>query len=190
MLSGEREYVIAETALQSACRQALQHPSPSLSLIRRWASATLMLGRGAAGIAGAAGATEAAVASAVNSARASGAQSASQRVDGIAASAASAHASSTGARPHPELPHVNGTRSHDMPAQGCRYCGGRLPDGRVLTFCPHCGLDLTKRQCPACSTEMEMSWRFCVTCGRGAEGIPVELATSDKRQPVARAAAG
>jgi hypothetical protein len=54
--------------------------------------------------------------------------------------------------------------------QGCRYCGGRLPDGRRVTFCPHCGLDLTKRQCPACSTELDVAWRFCVTCGRGADG--------------------
>lgn len=52
---------------------------------------------------------------------------------------------------------------------GCRFCGGRLPDGRALTFCPHCGLDLTKRQCAACSTELEANWRFCVTCGRGAD---------------------
>lgn len=54
-------------------------------------------------------------------------------------------------------------------AHGCRYCGGRLPDGRRVTFCPHCGLDLTKRQCPACSTELDAAWRFCVTCGRHAE---------------------
>jgi hypothetical protein len=53
--------------------------------------------------------------------------------------------------------------------RGCRYCGGRVPDGRRVTFCPHCGTDLTKRQCPACSTELEAAWRFCVTCGRGAE---------------------
>lgn len=51
----------------------------------------------------------------------------------------------------------------------CRYCSGRLPAGCRVTFCPHCGLDQTKRQCPACSTELEADWRFCVTCGRGAE---------------------
>jgi hypothetical protein len=48
----------------------------------------------------------------------------------------------------------------------CRYCASRLPENRKVTFCPHCGLDLTKRQCPACSTELEVHWRFCVTCGR------------------------
>lgn len=58
-------------------------------------------------------------------------------------------------------------RAHSF--HGCRYCGGRLPEGRRSIFCAHCGLDLTKRQCPACSTELEADWRFCVTCGRGAE---------------------
>lgn len=53
----------------------------------------------------------------------------------------------------------------------CRYCGGRQPQGRQVTFCPHCGLDLTKRQCPACSTELDAGWRFCVTCGRGADVV-------------------
>jgi hypothetical protein len=52
---------------------------------------------------------------------------------------------------------------------GCHFCGGRLPDARDARFCPHCGLDLTMRQCPACSTELERHWRFCVTCGRQAE---------------------
>lgn len=52
---------------------------------------------------------------------------------------------------------------------GCRYCGGKLPDGRKMTFCPHCGVNLTVRQCPACSTQLDVNWRFCVTCGRGAE---------------------
>lgn len=56
-------------------------------------------------------------------------------------------------------------------ARCCRYCGGRQPHGRRVTFCPHCGLDLTKRQCPACSTELDAGWRFCVTCGRGADAV-------------------
>jgi hypothetical protein len=48
----------------------------------------------------------------------------------------------------------------------CRYCGGSLPDGRHVTFCPHCGQNLSVQQCPACGTELEIGWRFCVTCGR------------------------
>jgi Double zinc ribbon len=48
----------------------------------------------------------------------------------------------------------------------CPYCGGALPDGRRITFCPHCGHNLTVHYCPACSTELEPDWRFCTTCGR------------------------
>ncbi len=61
----------------------------------------------------------------------------------------------------PTLPQVHGT--------GCRYCGGELPEGREAHFCPHCGQNLTVRQCPACSTELEVEWQFCITCGRQAE---------------------
>lgn len=50
----------------------------------------------------------------------------------------------------------------------CRYCSGTLPNGRKLVFCPHCGQNLTVYRCPACSSELEMGWKFCVTCGRSA----------------------
>ncbi len=52
----------------------------------------------------------------------------------------------------------------------CRYCASTLPDGRKLVFCPFCGHDLTMTQCPACSTELELGWKFCVTCGRTMAG--------------------
>jgi len=48
----------------------------------------------------------------------------------------------------------------------CHYCGGELPEGRRITFCPHCGQNLTIQHCPACSTELELGWKFCTTCGR------------------------
>jgi hypothetical protein len=51
-------------------------------------------------------------------------------------------------------------------AGGCRYCGGTLPQGRRVTFCPHCGQNLAVQRCPACSTELELGWKFCTTCGR------------------------
>lgn len=49
----------------------------------------------------------------------------------------------------------------------CHYCGSGLPKGRSVTFCPHCGEDVTIRHCPACSAELDVGWRFCVCCGRG-----------------------
>jgi hypothetical protein len=52
----------------------------------------------------------------------------------------------------------------------CRYCSKDLPAGCRLTFCPHCGQNLTTLRCPACSTELDLAWKFCVTCGRGLAG--------------------
>ena len=53
------------------------------------------------------------------------------------------------------------------PGEDCRFCGGVLPGGRRLVFCPHCGQDLTVQHCLACGTELELGWRFCISCGRG-----------------------
>lgn len=65
--------------------------------------------------------------------------------------------------------HMAAPRSSPHPAaagEACRYCGGVLPDGRRVTFCPNCGHNLTVQHCPACSTELEVGWKFCITCGR------------------------
>jgi hypothetical protein len=59
-----------------------------------------------------------------------------------------------------------GSRGTAAGGRGCRYCGGTLPDGRKITFCPHCGHNLTVQHCPACATELEVEWKFCITCGR------------------------
>lgn len=54
------------------------------------------------------------------------------------------------------------------PRPGCRFCGQMLPEGREVTFCPHCGQNLRVRRCPGCSAEIEPTWKFCVTCGRAS----------------------
>jgi Double zinc ribbon len=58
-----------------------------------------------------------------------------------------------------------------VPAAGerCRACDGELPEGRAITFCPHCGQNLTTINCPACGSELELGWSFCPTCGRPAD---------------------
>ena len=53
--------------------------------------------------------------------------------------------------------------------EACPFCKGALPAGREISFCPHCGQDLTVLHCPACGSEIERGWKFCVTCGRGTE---------------------
>ncbi len=129
LISGERDYVAAEVALQEACRKALLLPSPSMSQVRAWATSQLRL-----------------------------------------VSATITPSRSTTPISVDVFPMPSGMTSAapvvTPVAVSCRYCDGRLPQGRQITYCPHCGMDLTKRQCAACSTELEVGWKHCVTCGR------------------------
>jgi predicted RNA-binding Zn-ribbon protein involved in translation (DUF1610 family) len=52
------------------------------------------------------------------------------------------------------------------PPSRCAYCGGRLPSGRAVNFCPHCGQSQILTLCPECRSEIEPGWKHCVTCGR------------------------
>lgn len=55
----------------------------------------------------------------------------------------------------------------------CPFCTHALPAGRSVTFCPHCGMNVTVAQCPACSSDVEPGWHYCVTCGRDVSALPV-----------------
>jgi Double zinc ribbon len=50
-------------------------------------------------------------------------------------------------------------------AASCGICGGDLPKGRTVNFCPHCGRSLTTPRCQHCGGELEPGWRYCVSCG-------------------------
>ena len=47
----------------------------------------------------------------------------------------------------------------------CSYCGGHLPAGRTVNFCPHCGQNQSFTRCPECQAELELGWRHCINCG-------------------------
>ena len=47
----------------------------------------------------------------------------------------------------------------------CGYCGGLLPAGRQVNFCPHCGQSQTYIRCHECGSEVEFGWKHCVACG-------------------------
>jgi hypothetical protein len=49
----------------------------------------------------------------------------------------------------------------------CLWCGGRLPRGRMVHFCPHCGRAQASGDCPHCAAEVQYGWNYCVTCGGG-----------------------
>ena len=71
------------------------------------------------------------------------------------------------APPRTPTPIQSSAAQRNSAAGTCRYCSGALPSGRSITYCPHCGQNLTIQHCPACSTELEIGWKFCTTCGRG-----------------------
>lgn len=50
-------------------------------------------------------------------------------------------------------------------APQCNSCGGKLPAGRTVKFCPHCGTSQAFTHCPRCNTQLEPGWKHCVTCG-------------------------
>jgi hypothetical protein len=54
-----------------------------------------------------------------------------------------------------------------VPDEGtrCGYCGGLLPGGRQVNFCPHCGQSQTFIRCAECGNEVEFGWKHCVACG-------------------------
>jgi hypothetical protein len=51
----------------------------------------------------------------------------------------------------------------------CPGCSRGLPDRASLRFCPHCGVNVLERGCPACSEPLEWAWAFCVACGTAVD---------------------
>lgn len=189
MVSGEREYLRTDADLQLACRQALTLPSPTLALVRPWSATTIRLGDSATtlgndrmpSLAGEAMSDAA-------HGREFGAPPLRLATPMSAHSATLPHEYRNDFHSNNNLSASNNSLQNSAARNalaqsemrritpgvtlrtcGCRFCGGKLPESRKLTFCPHCGVNLTVRQCPACSTELDVNWRFCVTCGRSAD---------------------
>jgi hypothetical protein len=71
--------------------------------------------------------------------------------------------------PAPDLslePYETVPESEPAPAGSrCDHCGGNLPVGRTVKFCPHCGANQSPPRCPECKAELEPGWRHCIICG-------------------------
>jgi hypothetical protein len=144
LLSGERGYVRTDPELQDKLKKELASVNPDAGIFRDAAGTRVSLE--AAPLANLAG-------TAISQTKESQAPA--------AASEPAAVRTPTSAVPVP----VPSMEEVDV-QQGCRYCGGTLPEGRNVTFCPHCGLNLSTKRCDGCGTELEGAWRFCVNCGK------------------------
>ena len=170
LLSGERNYVTADPAMQESLQRELASPTGDPGVFKDYANATLTLTAAAESaltpvpaIPGSGMNTPASVSERADSRQEmTPGQSAVAAFDAMSPAAVAPEVPTT---PVPTL--LESLSAIDVPT-GCRFCGGTLPDGRETNYCPHCGENLRTRRCPACGSEMDSSWKFCVTCGRAA----------------------
>ncbi len=174
LLAGDRGFLAGDPEMQAALRVEAESSNPDLSAFRAFATSQVSLGQDAlralAGGGSFRSAAEAATdnpSSRLDSLQVEMAGRATQEMKAPALGTAAA----TGASPVAVCEPVPATTG-PVPGShhpGCRYCGGELPVGREVHFCPYCGQNLTVKQCPACSTELEVDWQYCITCGREVE---------------------
>jgi hypothetical protein len=190
LLSGARGYLIVEDRMKQALGDSFKSSNPDPALIREFGNARVALAPDAlrqlegdgqpAAAAAPSDAAMVATAPAGTAIREAPAASARTTAAGPATTAPTAQvgaARDTGAAPArpagttasaPATVSRRPSRPITVSPGGeeCPHCKGALPAGRPINFCPHCGQDLTMRHCPACGSELEHEWKFCVTCGR------------------------
>ncbi len=147
LLSGERGYIRADEAMQQRLKKEVTSSHADPGLFREYASARISL-----------------VPEAVKElgvpipAQNAGGYSAGARTAGAKGGDGGGNGSATSFA-------VPSLTSMDLP-EGCRYCGGTLPEGRAITYCPHCGQNLAAKHCGGCGAELDPAWKFCVSCGK------------------------
>lgn len=171
LLSGERGYIAGDEAMQDSLRKEIASPNPDTGAFREFATTQISIAPDALE-----GRPDRSAASAAQRPAVAAVGGAGGGVAGVAASTGARDTAqldqrvqdggSPPAAARPAQPGASGTARDAGAPQGCRYCSGTLPEGRTVTFCPHCGQNLALNQCPACGTEMEHGWKFCIGCGR------------------------
>lgn len=145
LLSGEKEYIRSDRAMQERLTTELASAHPDLGAFRDYAETRVSL-----------------------------APAALQNLGvSIPAQNAGGYAVGSGAQGGNGAPAAGDSTTFSMPALstmelavGCRFCGGTLPEGRAVTYCPHCGQNLAAKHCEGCGAELDPVWKFCVNCGK------------------------
>ena len=168
LLSGERDYVTADPALQESLRRELASPTGDPGIFKDHADATLTLTSAADSALTPAAGTAAAGMTTPRAITEHRETEMSPGQSALAAFDAMSPATSFPSVPTASVPTLLESLSAPEVAADCRFCGGELPEGRETNYCPHCGENLRTRRCPACGAEMDAEWKFCVSCGRAA----------------------
>jgi hypothetical protein len=180
LLSGERGFVFSDDVMQDDLRRELDSGNPDLKALQAYGTAKVTLAQHAmrqvleASPPAAVAAPPAAPVAPPRSAAVTDAMESVQRqLPPTLAELDEAIGATSDAKLRPafqarasRIPDPMADTPPRPPRSGCRFCGQSLPEGREVTFCPHCGQNLKVRRCPGCSAEIESAWKFCVTCGR------------------------
>ncbi len=174
LLSGARGYLVVDERMRDTLRKELGADTPDPSVLREFASAHVALASDAvrrlATPEGRDGprADTAEVSASPATARSSRARTTASSTAMTQDPGATAHQTASTVPSTPRRSTGSQARIVAVAAGGepCRFCGGALPAGRQITFCPHCGQNLTVINCAACGTELELGWGYCTTCGR------------------------
>jgi predicted RNA-binding Zn-ribbon protein involved in translation (DUF1610 family) len=167
LLSGARDYLIVDDRMRDALKAQLASVNPDPSAFKKYANASVALSPAA-----------------LRSLEAGPIEALTPRSMAVPASELPTKPTLT-PRPRTLTPGVSGVATPRLsgsgpqpvpsmtsvvPAAGerCRACDQELPPGRPITFCPHCGQNVTTMNCTACGSELELGWKFCPTCGRPA----------------------
>ena len=149
LLSGEKGYVRADPAMQEKLKKELASPHADPGIFRDYADTRISLVPDAVQRLGVS----------IPAQNAGGYSVAPARTPDGNGSGGSAETESGTSFAVPAL------ATMDL-AEGCRFCGGTLPTGRPVIYCPHCGQNLAAKHCAGCGAELDPAWKFCVNCGK------------------------
>jgi hypothetical protein len=168
LLAGERGYALVEPAeVRDALAQEAAAVNPDTGFFKQFASATVTFDPGHVRVAlgvQAEAAPDDQVSEALPERDTQPPLEVDELDDGVESGALEADAGRDGmpfALEEEAAPSVS-PRTGSAP---CSFCGGELPVGRAVIFCPHCGQNVGVVHCPACGTELDFGWRYCITCG-------------------------
>ncbi|MFL5601865.1 MAG: zinc ribbon domain-containing protein [Gemmatimonadaceae bacterium] len=147
LLSGEKGYVRADQAMQERLKKEMASPHADVGAFRDYADTRISL--------------------APDALQKLGVSIPAQNSGGYATGSQVGNGSGTAAS-QPSTSLVAAGLATMEPPEGCRFCGGTLPEGRAVTYCPHCGQNLAAKHCAGCGAELDPLWKFCINCGKKA----------------------
>lgn len=189
LLAGTRGFLQSEPEMQHAVRAELESPNPDLSVYRGFSTARVSFGvdalraemlrptpQSTRSVAAPSPANQSiisarpteAVDTPMEQTRPAGVKQVTASVPPVAKAPAPSvpRPSTQPSSGAPSMPVARPVPPVSKLGASCRYCSGTLPEGRSVVFCPTCGHNLTVKHCPACNSELEVGWKFCITCGR------------------------